>query len=226
MLTPDPASGRPLTKGQYAYQQLRSMILAGDLEPEAELNQDRLAVQLGISVSPVREAVRQLQTEGLVSAGSHNLLRVAPLRAAEAAVLLEVRNRLDPMAVRMAAQARTDEDLRLLDQTLADLKPMIAGAGREAITAHRRFHRALYAASGSPLLVELLDRVWDKADRYRFFALRSPQADRSRLRDHQQHVALLEAVRDQLPDRAEELMAAHIEQSLGADWERLRPQSG
>lgn len=215
----------PMTKAQFAYEQLRTMVLAGDLEPGAAVNQDRLALRLGISVSPVREAVRRLQAENLIVGQMHNTLQVAPLEADEAALLVEIRSRLDPLAVRMAAIERTDADLAAIDQALHQLKPMIAGAGRDAIAAHRQFHRSLYVASHSPIMVELLERLWDKADRYRYFALRSSAAGASRLKDHEQHVLLAEAVRDSDPDHAEALMAAHIEQSLGAAWSEIAPTS-
>ena len=100
------------TKSDLAYTRVRGLILSGELAPGAVLPQAALAQQIGISTTPLREALRRLKQEGLVELDAHRDARVRPLDATEARDLLELRRSLDPLAASLAAQRRTDADRR------------------------------------------------------------------------------------------------------------------
>src|ERR671929_22913 len=85
------------TKSELAYARVREMVLGGELEPGSVLNQATLARRIGVSTTPLREALRRLAQQGLVELGAHRDARVAPLDAAEARDLLELRQDLDPL---------------------------------------------------------------------------------------------------------------------------------
>ena len=87
---------------------LRDRILGGDLAPGQVLQQRELAASLGISTTPLREALRRLMTEGLVELDSHRDARITDLRAEQARDLLELRMALDPLAASLAAAAPHD----------------------------------------------------------------------------------------------------------------------
>src|SRR5829696_7666000 len=104
-------AGLYLTKSDYAYTRLRDGVLSGEFAPGTVLNQANLAKTIGISTTPLREALRRLKSEGLVELDAHRDARVAPLTAEEARDLLEVRRSLDPLAAGLAAQRRTTADI-------------------------------------------------------------------------------------------------------------------
>jgi DNA-binding GntR family transcriptional regulator len=204
------------TKAEFAYQEVRRRVLTGALAPGAVLNQGVLAEQIGISTTPLREALKRLAQEGLVELGAHRDARVTDLTAEEARDLLEVRRALDPLAVRLAAERRTDEDVRAMREAAAGLRALPRDPGHDALLAHRRFHAALYRASHNVPLVESLDGLWDKTDRYRRLALEVERDDAERAKKDREHAALLDLVVAGDGEEAARLMLEHVETSLGA----------
>ena len=213
-MTP-PAAGI-FTKNDYAYAELRTRILTGELEAGSVIPQARLAQELGVSTTPLREAIRRLSSEGLIQLEAHRDARVTDVSAAEARHLYEVRESVDPLAAALAAERRTDADLALISQSLERLNPIRDASNLEALMAHREFHRAVYRASGNPILVDILEKLWDKADRYRLIGLRAggDTADDSE-RVAAEHRAIRDAVAEGEPEAAAEVMRAHIRRSLG-----------
>jgi DNA-binding GntR family transcriptional regulator len=204
------------TKSERAYARVREMVLTGELEPGAVLNQAVLARQIGISTTPLREALRRLAQQGLVELGAHRDARVAPLDAAEARDLVELRQDLDPLAAGLAAQRRTAADLAEMADSLARLESLPEDPSPAQLAGHRRFHAALYRASHNAVLVETLDGLWDKTDRYRRHALRAGRSDEEVARRAEEHRLLVEAVSDRDAAAATELMRRHVESSLAA----------
>lgn len=204
------------TKSERAYARVREMVLTGELEPGAVLNQAVLARQIGISTTPLREALRRLAQQGLVELGAHRDARVAPLDAAEARDLVELRQDLDPLAAGLAAQRRTAADLAEMADSLARLESLPEDPSPAQLAGHRRFHAALYRASHNAVLVETLDGLWDKTDRYRRHALRAGRSDEEVAQRAEEHRLLVEAVSDRDAAAATELMRRHVESSLAA----------
>ncbi|GAA1313103.1 GntR family transcriptional regulator [Saccharothrix xinjiangensis] len=201
------------TKAEFAYHEVRRRVLTGALAPGAVINQGLLAEEIGISTTPLREALKRLKAEGLVELGAH---RDAELRAEEARDLLEVRRALDPLAARLAAARRTDEDVRAMREAAVGLHALPPDQAYDELLAHRRFHAALYRASHNALLVEALDGLWDKTDRYRRLALEAGRDEAERAKKDHEHAALLDLVVSGDGDGAAALMLAHVETSPGA----------
>lgn len=205
-----------LTKSAYAYEELRRRILTGEIAHGSPLSQAQMAQEIGVSTTPLREALRRLAAEGLVELASHRDARVTPLTAEEARNLYVVREALDPMAAALAAEARTDGDVSAIREALQRLAPLNDAADLEAMTAHRDFHRAVYAASRNPLLIGILEGLWDKADRYRQVGLHGGKDSRQdQLRVRREHEEIADAVIAGDPVRAREVMAQHVLGSLG-----------
>lgn len=208
-----------MTKSENAYAVLRDRILAGDLAPGQVIQQRELAASLGISTTPLREALRRLMSEGLVDLTSHRDARITDLRAEQARDLLELRQALDPLATSLAAGRRTAEDLVEMRSALELLEPLADRPTLDQLTAHRRFHRAVHVASHNALLVASLEQLWDQSDRYRHYALSDAASDgRSGAdrRAQEQHRALVEAIAERDADAAASIMRDHIGTSLGA----------
>ncbi|HVV24345.1 MAG TPA: GntR family transcriptional regulator [Pseudonocardiaceae bacterium] len=206
-----------LTKNAYVYEELRRRILAGELTPGQSISQEQLAADLGVSTTPLREALRRLDAEGLVSIDAHRDARVSSLNADEARSLFEVRERLDPLATMLAATRRTDDDVTAIRAALRDLEPLSRTTTTvQTLLVHREFHRSVYTASHNPLLMSLLEGLWDKADRYRLVGLRSkPDSEQDSERVRQEHIAIADAVIAGDAKTAERVMRKHVQGSLG-----------
>jgi DNA-binding GntR family transcriptional regulator len=212
------AAGDPAfaTKSDLAYTRVRGLILSGELAPGAVLPQAALAQTIGMSTTPLREALRRLKQEGLVELDAHRDARVRPLDATEARDLLEMRRSLDPLAASLAAQRRTEADLTDVRAALDGLEALSTRPSLTQLESHHRVHAAIHRASHNALLVDVLDGLWVKTDRYRRHGLEAGRSDAEREARAVEHRLLFEAVRDGEPDTAAELMRRHVETSLGA----------
>jgi DNA-binding GntR family transcriptional regulator len=204
------------SKGSLAYSELRQMILSGALAPGSRISQYELAENMQMSITPLREAIRRLSSEGLITMDTHRDSKVADMSAAEARELLEVRLSLEPSATELAAYRRTDADIALMRAAAEKLLPVTRVWGEDAIIAHRDFHRAVYIASHNATLIKLLDDLWDKSDRYRRIGLELPDGDEPRTIDLNQHHQILELVTAGDGPSAAELARTHIANSLTA----------
>ncbi|NYE35375.1 DNA-binding GntR family transcriptional regulator [Nocardioides cavernae] len=204
------------TKSDYAYMRLRDGILSGEFEPGTVLHQATLAKTIGISTTPLREAMRRLMTEGLVELDAHRDARVSALTGEEARDLLEVRRSLDPLAASLAAQRRTKDDIKAMREAAASLHALPNQPSVVDLVAHRRFHAAVYTASHNDLLISTLDALWDKADRYRRLGLQEEREQGERDQKEREHAELLDAVVRGDSDGAAAVMLQHIATSLGA----------
>ena len=205
-----------LTKNDFAYMQLRQLILTGELEPGSPLQQGRLAEEMGVSTTPLREAIRRLNSEGLITLAAHRDARVAEVTRSEAEDLYAVRQKLDPLAAELAATNHTTAEMEGILEAEAQLTPLTSGGNIDALLAHREFHRRIYRASHNEILIDMLERIWDKADRYRIIGLRhrgDSIEESTRVADEHHELAM--AIRSRDPQRARTVMGVHIDDSLG-----------
>jgi DNA-binding GntR family transcriptional regulator len=197
------------SKSAAVYIELRRRILGAELAPGSAINQEQLAAELGVSTTPLREALRRLESDGLVSLLAHREAMVSPLDPLELAAVYEVRESLDPLAAALAAERHTEDEAKEIRQaTDRARKP-----GREdRMTVNRRYHASIYRACHNPVLVETLDALWDRSDRYRravgFMATEPAIQD--------EHAAIAEAVLARRADESAELMRGHIRRTRAA----------
>jgi DNA-binding GntR family transcriptional regulator len=186
------------------YGELRTRIVSGALAPGATINQDALASELGVSVTPVREAIRRLEADGLVQFEAHKTGIVIPLSRSELAEVYDIREKLDPYAAALATVRVGDSDLEEFDR-LARIEPSPDPVRQVAI--NREFHRAIYARAGNTMLTEILDRLWQRTDRYRVFLV-TREVDVV-LVTHQ-HLEIVDAMQAREPRRVAKLVRAHV----------------
>lgn len=182
----------PLTLRDGVAEQLRTAIVSGALEPGSVLTETGLAVQLGVSATPVREALLDLAAEGLVESQTHRLRRVTPLHLPATLDLLRVQGALWRMGYIWGFPRVGADELARLDAAVDTYETALAArATLVAIRAAQDFHTVFIAASGnSELLRVTLDR---RALIARFILLRgSATVSRSGLR---QHRAMLDSFR-------------------------------
>nr|WP_274636928.1 GntR family transcriptional regulator [Microbacterium bovistercoris] len=213
--TPDYA-----VKSDLAYAVVRERILSGEYPPGSGFNQATLAVELGISTTPLREALRKLQSEGLVDLGAHRDATVTRLSVEEARDLLEMRLALDPLAAGLAAERRTRDDIAQI-RAASEIHALPGHPTLDQLVRHRRFHQAIYRASHNDVLITTLDALWDKSDRYRLAALRHDRADDELHEKDAEHHRMMMCVIAGDVAGATEVMRRHIRSSLGATATQL-----
>jgi DNA-binding GntR family transcriptional regulator len=190
-----------------AYWQVRQEILDGTLAPGSSLDQEALAARLGLSTTPVREALRRLESERLVVGRAHRDTFVAELSQAVLADTYAVRLHLDPLAVSLAANLATPAQLETIGE-MARVQP--SADPTEQLRHNRALHRTIYATCGNEVLVEILDLLWDRSDRYDLITIRE-ERDSDQLRS--EHVEIADAVTARNGKLAAELMTTHINKS-------------
>jgi DNA-binding GntR family transcriptional regulator len=204
-----PALGRRRhpTMAEAALAELQDSILSGELPAGSPLRLEELADRLGMSISPVREAVRRLESLGLAVHVPHRGARVSELALDDLRDTYEVRLVLEPLAARRAAGRFTDDDAAACRAHLAEYaqahKRGDQGAAR---TAHSAFHFALYAAAGSQWLLRLIRPAWENCERYRAISLQS----RSVAEVEREHERILEACARHQPERAAAELTRHL----------------
>ncbi|GAA3447608.1 GntR family transcriptional regulator [Planomonospora venezuelensis] len=187
---------------------LRNLILNGRYAPGARLGEVELAETLGVSRTPVREALRRLQAEGLVEVAANRGARVAQFPAGDLETVFELRARIEGLAARQAAAVATAEDADLLHETAVTLREH---AGRRDLDAVYRlnadFHRSLVRLGGSAVLAQSLSALVHSPVLLRTYGSFDAEAMRRSV-DH--HVEIAAAVRAGDPDWAEVVMRAHL----------------
>jgi DNA-binding GntR family transcriptional regulator len=178
------------TLADAATAELRERILSGELESGSPLRLEELARSLGMSISPIREAVRKLETLGLAVHVAHRGSRVKELDIGDLHDTYEARLALEPLAVARAAGRITEREV---EQARAELENYTLfherGQRPAARAAHDAFHFTLYSASGSEWLVRLIRPAWENSERYRALATPSNEAIRARQLEHERILA-------------------------------------
>ena len=147
---------------------LRDAIVEGRLQPGERIRQEAVAREFGTSRIPVREALRQLQSEGLVTLSPNVGARVARLDVGELVEVYLVRERLEPLALLHAATGMSAELLDALRGYEVEMEAASkAGDKARWLTIDTRFHRETYEAAAMPRLMRLIDQCWDSTHQYR-----------------------------------------------------------
>ena len=196
------------TKAEAVYLETRARILTGVLPPGLNVNQESLAADLGVSITPLREALRRLEMEGLIRLEAHRTVVIAPLTGRELDELYVIRIELDSLAAGLAASHASEADVAAIGQ-LARQKP-----AREPVAQlerNRAFHRAIYASCGNGALAAYLDQLWDRTDRYRLILVKQELV--GGMASRQDHIEIADAVADRDADSAARLTRDHIARS-------------
>ena len=199
---------------------LREAILRGELKPGERLMEIQLANKLGVSRTPIREAIRKLELEGLVLMIPRKGAEVAQITEKSLRDVLEVRRALENLAVQLAC-------LRMSPQTLADLKSAARAfeeiLGGEDVTAVAEadvaFHDVIYMATDNQRLISLLNNLREQMYRYRVEYLKKKECHKQLLWEHQEIIRAIEAGEI---DVATKITEQHIDNQVEAVSDALR----
>lgn len=204
---------------EQAYQFIRQSIVNGNYQPGEKLRESKVAEQLGISRTPIREALRKLEREGLVTYTPSVGAQVQGLKKESIIELYECRAALEALAAKKAAQTITLEQLGFLEENMMLASQFYQrGDLGKTVEKNSLFHDTILQASESPLLIQLMDQI--KVQIVRFRQMTSVYGFRPSFVE--EHEAIYQALLKRDCEKAEVLMKAHVEKDLVTILERLR----
>lgn len=188
------------------YDMIKRAILSGDLGPGQPLTEIALAKWCGVSRTPIREALRRLEQDGLAERGARGLA-VRERSPEEIIDLYDTRVVLEAMASRVAAQRRTEHDVRMLRWSLQREESVTADDEAGLVQANQDFHSTVWRASHNDSLTDLLDRLSLHLARYPGTTLSSPgRWDEAK----REHAELADAIERRDGDAADEIARRHF----------------
>lgn len=197
---------------EFAYARLAEMITSGEIAAGTAVSQAGLAEELGVSRTPLREAARLLQREGLLVGEPNRRLRVAEVSIGDLDALYAMRIAVEALALRVAVPQMGQPQVDELEASLDEIE-RLAEAGLDADEPHRRFHLQLVAPAGSRF-EELSQRMWDHSTRYRSACLTTGSGSTELaaliFEGQRDHRRILEAARTGDGVAAAGILAAHF----------------
>jgi DNA-binding GntR family transcriptional regulator len=216
----------PRTAEAVALTELRDAIIRGDLPPGGPIRQSAAAEQLGLSVIPVREALKTLAGEGMVTYQAQRGYTVAQLRPESVDDIFRLRELLETEAEVKAAGRMRPKDLAAMRAALeAQRQATDAADAFAAITANKAFHFALWDRCDSEWLLRFVRQLWDALEPHRALVYRRSAANGDRARGNEilhEHDAILTALEADDPPAALRLLSTHRTSGQG-DFHRLLP---
>jgi DNA-binding GntR family transcriptional regulator len=200
------------TAHEYVRSVLRRAILNGDLTTGQRLVQTELAANLDVSTTPVREALRDLATEGLVQFDPHRGAIVTELTTQELLDIYDIRLVLEPLAMRQAVPRVTDDLIAVLHRT--HQKMLEEPHSGEWVDRNRVFHMAVYETAASARLASIIRNLQDASMMYVSASLLHHPSLRQQA--NQEHAAILDALERRDADAAVATITEHLETSRNA----------
>lgn len=200
------------------FQQLEQAILNGDLAPGTSLTEVKLSGELGVSRTPIREALMQLELEGLVKTTHNKGAVVVGISASDVDDIYIIRTRIEGLAAGRAAQHITEEELEDLRE-IVELQEFYVGRGDslQVWSLDKRFHELVYGGCGSRPLRQILSLFHNYIQKAREISVRRGRAAAST----QEHRAILTALENHDPAEAERLMSIHVENARKSFFELI-----
>lgn len=187
---------------------LRQAILRGELKPGERLMEIALANRLGVSRTPVREAIRMLELEGLVIMIPRRGAQVAQITEQDLNDVLEVRLGLEELAVRFACERITDEEIKALGLAVKEFEKKMSNNDLSAqAEADVKFHEIIYGATHNRRLVQIINNIREQMYRYRIEYLKDVESRKTLVKEHYE---ICDALKRRDAESAVEKMCIHI----------------
>ncbi|MEW5761834.1 MAG: GntR family transcriptional regulator [Bacillota bacterium] len=194
---------------ELVFESLREAIIQGRLKPGERLMELTLAEELGVSRTPVREAIRKLELEGFVVMVPRKGAYVSGITEKDINDVFEVRAALEALAAGLAAERITEEELDDLERSLVRFAEASQAGDIEAVVEHdTQFHDLIYRASRNQRLVQIVSNLQDHIQRLRLATLSRPGRTRRAVEEHKN---IVEAIAERNVELAQQLAREHIE---------------
>jgi DNA-binding GntR family transcriptional regulator len=193
--------------GSRVADELRAAILRGAYPPGTRLRQEELATQYGASRVPIREALRMLEAEGLITTVANAGAWIASLSLEECAELYQVRERIEPLLLRYSLPHLTPAEVDRLGDLAEEMRN--TRDVERFLVLDREFHLGSYRGAETAFLGPTIARLWNNTQHYRraFTLLLDVESNRI---VHDEHHMLVAAIRENDPDEAERVLFGHI----------------
>ncbi|WP_028306563.1 GntR family transcriptional regulator [Desulfitibacter alkalitolerans] len=202
---------------------LKDAIVNGKLKPGERLMEQQVAEELGVSRTPVREAIRKLEIEGFVIIIPRRGAYVSDISLKDIAQVFEVRAAMEALAAGLAAQRIADDQLEKLERKLVEVKNAVDNSDLDNIIQYDTdFHEIIYGASRNDRLVQILNNLREQIQRYRTASLASPGRLKDTLKEHQE---LVDAISTRNVALAQKLAKEHIENAENSILEAFKERS-
>lgn len=193
---------------------LRNAILRGDLKPGERLMEMHLANKLGVSRTPIREAIRMLEHEGLAVTIPRKGAQVAKMTEKDLQDVLEIRDALDELAVSMAAERMTPEQLLELKDAMKDFEIATrSGDVRRIVEADEDFHNVIYRMANNPKLENIVNNMREQTYRYRYEYVKGNSTNHQLV---EEHAKIIDGFEKKDTDYVKEIMHQHLENQIEA----------
>lgn len=194
---------------ELVFESLREAIIQGRLKPGERLMEMQLADEMGVSRTPVREAIRKLELEGFVVMIPRKGAYVAGISVKDIVDIFEVRAALEALAAGLAAERITDEELEDLERILVQISEVSDRKDLNAIVeTDTNFHELIYRACRNERLVQIITHLKEQIQRFRTTSLSQPGRSKDALGEHR---AIVEAISERNVELAQTLAREHIE---------------
>lgn len=199
---------------------LRQAILRGELKPGERLMEIQLANKLGVSRTPIREAIRKLELEGLVLMIPRKGAEVAEITEKSLRDVLEVRKALEELSVQLACERITPEMLKELGESAAEFEKILkSGDVTEIAQADVHFHDIIYKAADNQRLMQLLNQLGEQMYRYRVEYLKNPSVYGKLIEEHEE---IIRHIGDREKEKAVRVICEHIDNQVTAVSDVIR----
>lgn len=188
--------------------EIRRAVLDGEMLPGTRVGQEELAAKFGASRIPVREALRQLHSEGLVVLAPNRGGWIADVTSQESIEVYKIREVLEPLAIAESVPHLTDDDIASLEATMLRLEAV--STVQEYIPLDREFHLKTYSRAPMPHLRDMIERYWNNTQHFRRWFVKDSLAKDGLPFSDPQHLMLMEAIRARDADAASVLVRLHI----------------
>lgn len=204
---------------EIVFEAIREAIINGILKPGERLMEIQLAEEMGVSRTPVREAIRKLELEGFVVMIPRKGAYVAGLSMKDIADVFEIRAALEGLAAGLAAERITEEELEELERLLVKIGECIQSDDLNAVIEQdTEFHEVLFKATRNERLEQIVSNLREQIQRYRTASLSSPGRMKVALEEHKQ---IVEALSERDVEKAQRLAREHIENAENSMLEVL-----
>jgi len=205
---------------EIVFETLRDAIITGKMSPGERLMEIQLAEEMGVSRTPVREAIRKLELEGFVVMVPRKGAYVAGVSIKDIADVFEVRAALEGLAASLAAERITEDELDRLERSIVSINEVSDGKNiNKVVESDIDFHDMLYQASRNQKLITIITNLKEQLQRYRATSL----AEEGRTKDAvDEHKQIVEAISERNGELAAELARQHIENAENVMLNTLR----
>lgn len=204
------------------FKTLRQAILKGELEPGERLMEIQLADRLGVSRTPIREAIRKLELEGLVLMIPRKGAEVAKISEKSLRDVLEIRRALDALAIELCIERMTDEDIQnLADAQEAFRKSVDSNEAMVIAENDEHFHDVIYNSTNNPRLVQMLNNLREQMYRYRLEYIKDSEKRQILVNEHDW---ILKAIRERNVAEAKTAIRQHVDNQVTTVAKNIKEQ--